>query len=144
MSKKFRLPKAFATKWLEALRSGEYEQTNGTLCSIDSEDGTKSYCCLGVAGVISDVDTDNLENRLVLSDLHKDSVPAEIIGDAATNYFVKVVVKLNDGVKIEDMSKYEENGVVFRDEDFESDNNEIKMNFKEIADVIEDNTEFYE
>ena len=35
-------------KWLEALRSGEYEQIDGTLC----RDG--KYCCLGVLEVILD------------------------------------------------------------------------------------------
>lgn len=34
--------------WVEALRSGEYEQTMGVLCRV-SEEGEKSYCCLGVA-----------------------------------------------------------------------------------------------
>ena len=33
-------------KWLKALRSGEYDQTTGSLCSVD--DGAASYCCLGV------------------------------------------------------------------------------------------------
>ena len=35
-------------KWLESLRSGEYEQIDGTLC----RDG--KYCCLGVLEVILD------------------------------------------------------------------------------------------
>lgn len=34
-------------KWLEALRSGEYKQGTGSLCTIQ-EDGTSWYCCLGV------------------------------------------------------------------------------------------------
>jgi len=33
----------FKAKWLEALRSGEFKQTTGTLRAGDS------YCCLGVA-----------------------------------------------------------------------------------------------
>ena len=36
------------TKWLEALRSGEYEQVAGTLCN-----GT-GYCCLGVLEEVLD------------------------------------------------------------------------------------------
>ena len=31
---------------LDALRSGRYEQAQGSLCKID--DGKRSYCCLGV------------------------------------------------------------------------------------------------
>ena len=38
-----KLPKAFKTKWLKALRSGDFKQTTGEL--QDSE----GYCCLGVA-----------------------------------------------------------------------------------------------
>lgn len=33
--------------WVEALRSGKYEQTTGALESIDAQ-GNSSYCCLGV------------------------------------------------------------------------------------------------
>ena len=33
--------------WVEALRSGKFEQTRETLCQIDQE-GNKSFCCLGV------------------------------------------------------------------------------------------------
>lgn len=35
------------TKWLEALRSGDYKQAKGALVK-QAEDGSKSYCCLGV------------------------------------------------------------------------------------------------
>lgn len=37
-------------KWVAALRSGEYEQANGTLHKIEQKDGKEvhSYCCLGV------------------------------------------------------------------------------------------------
>lgn len=33
--------------WVEALRSGEYEQTQEQLCD-STDDGGYSYCCLGV------------------------------------------------------------------------------------------------
>lgn len=44
--KKYQLPKEFAQKWVDALRSGEYGQTTGKLFA----EGTCSYCCIGVAG----------------------------------------------------------------------------------------------
>lgn len=47
--KEYSLPKNFATKWLAALRSGEYQQAQSELYNIDS----KGYCCLGVALAIS-------------------------------------------------------------------------------------------
>lgn len=34
-------------KWLTALRSGDYVQGKGCLCRVE-EDGSKTYCCLGV------------------------------------------------------------------------------------------------
>jgi len=36
-------------KWVEALRSGEYEQGKGILCMDDEISGDWKYCCLGVA-----------------------------------------------------------------------------------------------
>lgn len=41
--KKYQLPKEFATKWVEALRSGEYGQTREQLTDFHD-----NYCCLGV------------------------------------------------------------------------------------------------
>lgn len=38
--------------WVEALESGEFEQTNGQL-SRRGNDGVTRYCCLGVAEVVS-------------------------------------------------------------------------------------------
>ncbi len=37
--------------WIQALRSGEYKQTDGRLCEVDdgAEDPNPSYCCLCVA-----------------------------------------------------------------------------------------------
>lgn len=35
--------------WVQALRSGDYEQTKGNLKVINKQTGQASYCCLGVA-----------------------------------------------------------------------------------------------
>jgi len=40
------LTKAQKDKWLAALRSGDYEQTDGMLCD------SHGYCCMGVAGLV--------------------------------------------------------------------------------------------
>ena len=60
-------------KWIEALRSGEYEQGRECLIhtvnasNIGGRQSTTTYCCLGVYGVINDyedlivVTTDNIE-----------------------------------------------------------------------------------
>lgn len=38
-------------KWVEALESGDYQQTTGRLTEVD-KDGNQSHCCLGVATVL--------------------------------------------------------------------------------------------
>lgn len=35
-------------KWLKALRSGKYNQVEGTLKEVDEEGNTIGFCCLGV------------------------------------------------------------------------------------------------
>jgi hypothetical protein len=43
-------------KWLDALRSGEYKQITGRMCT------EKGYCCLGVAAqIISAIDASDTE-----------------------------------------------------------------------------------
>lgn len=46
------MDKTLKESWIEALRSGEYEQTQETLLRKDGP--AKSYCCLGVLCAISD------------------------------------------------------------------------------------------
>lgn len=36
-------------KWVEALRSGDFQQGEGMLGYTDKEDGVTRFCCLGVA-----------------------------------------------------------------------------------------------
>src|SRR5688572_11537418 len=56
MSKKpknFNLSNKALVKWVDALLSGEFEQTNGQLCREDHDSALPEtilrYCCLGVA-----------------------------------------------------------------------------------------------
>lgn len=39
--------KELRRRWVEALRSGKYQQGRDYLCTVNP-DGTKTYCCLGV------------------------------------------------------------------------------------------------
>lgn len=34
--------------WVAALQSGSFTQVTGTLCKVNSDDGSKAHCCLGV------------------------------------------------------------------------------------------------
>jgi len=47
-TKKYQLPKEFATKWVEALRSGDFKQTTGQLKRGDC------YCAIGVCALVND------------------------------------------------------------------------------------------
>lgn len=40
-------------KWVDALRSGEYDQTSGGLRRVDADGNATGFCCLGVACEIS-------------------------------------------------------------------------------------------
>lgn len=71
----FRLPKPFADKWLIALRSGEYRQTNGTLVNTTIEGS--AYCCLGVAGVICNMTDSYMDQYGAFSDIPR---PEEVDG----------------------------------------------------------------
>jgi hypothetical protein len=48
-------------KWVDALRSGGYKQTDGCLINYD-EHGNASYCCLGVADNLFKLTPDSNEN----------------------------------------------------------------------------------
>lgn len=49
MENEYRLPKDFAIKWLEHLRSGDYNQTRAALHA------NGGYCCLGVACLVAGI-----------------------------------------------------------------------------------------
>lgn len=57
--KEFRLPRQITEKWLEALESGEYNQTKKML--YNSYDN--GYCCLGLLGKLCGIDNNALENN---------------------------------------------------------------------------------
>ena len=52
MTDKLKLTKRQIRQWVNALRSGKYKQTSGTLCAdLGEDDDTEDmrFCCLGVA-----------------------------------------------------------------------------------------------
>lgn len=56
-----RMPRALWEKWDAALRSGEYQQTTGTLKDVH-EDGRIGYCCLGVLQMAADGDVERYQD----------------------------------------------------------------------------------
>ena len=124
---KYKLPKEFATRWLEALRSGDYKQAEGLL--YDKKEG--GYCCLGVAchmeygsnyylknsfgSYAAVIAKDENDPGSIKFDLKK--IPKELKGDVLDNELVYQLTKMNDN------------------EGFY---------FKDIADWIEENVELYD
>lgn len=112
--KKFTLPREFAQKWVDALRSGEYEQ-----CKDSLHNGV-GYCCLGVAGICAGIDKDELLMKIrfcryedpVL--LKTDLIPIQLCFQSVNGL----------DVKLSDL------------------NDLLGKNFCEIADWIEENVNF--
>ncbi len=133
MEKKFTLPKEFALKWIEALRSGEYKQGESTLVATNSLKPTlenTKFCCLGVAGYICGFSIKELNSFFYLEkNTHK--APAQISG-GVENDLVRILSTFNDGFG--DIGY--KDAFTFRG-DFKT-----RLNFSEIANFIEDNVEF--
>lgn len=96
MEKKYQLPKAFAEKWIAALRSGKYKQSNGNLLN------TGGYCCLGVACKIKRVPNSvlfgaNLIDTTFIDRKYVDKMPLPLQGKIISNTLVGEVATMNDG-----------------------------------------------
>lgn len=124
MEKEYKLPKAFAEKWLTALRSGEYKQAQETLY----DPNTKGYCCLGVAC--------RLEYPLHYLKASNGDF-AGILQKGTTTDLMKYDLK-----KIPKVLKTSSNSSNLVGE--LTGMNDDGCTFEEIADWIEDNVEFYE
>ena len=132
-------------KWLEALRSGEYEQIDSTLCA----DGR--YCCLGVLETILDGDVEKDEMGMPQSSptcdfLNRHSIEVELRGlqqgkEWPTEFplldykgVYNKLMEMNDELIAEYDAVYNEY----------TDNRVHANTFKDIADYIEQNVEVYE
>jgi hypothetical protein len=159
MEKKFKLPKDFAVKWLEALRSGKYIQSRGMLTTALYVDTTPlsneldkiGFCCLGVAGHLCGNPISSLSSGFLYSDKGGlVNVPKELLKTVGGNIedfpMIHLLSKLNDGlansslivgynVRPDVSTKVDESLAGHKD---------YRFSFAEIADFIEDNTEFYE
>lgn len=78
--KKYTLPKEFGTKWIEALRSGEYGQVRNKLSGGDGD-----YCCLGVACKIVNITDEEIlwhNHTIICGDWAYDKgIPTELDDD---------------------------------------------------------------
>jgi hypothetical protein len=150
MNKHFELPKEFATKWLEDLRSGEYEQARHHLY-IDG-----AYCCLGVA-CVQFLKGRNIEELLVKATYNTVSEPLELFPTIEEDFpksiytinpsiselnLGAVLSKFNDGIDRlslgELLIRYP--NIYFNCVEYD-ENGKITYTFEEIADFIEINVE---
>lgn len=129
------------TKWLKALRSGEFSQGTGRLCSVDKDDQILGMCCLGVLCHITN--TDHIRSfGQRLYELDRDS-----------NYLPKLVqhstdLEANPGIPFtpalrDRLSKFREKNDILC---FDMESNQVKLavlndagwTFAEIADLVEE------
>lgn len=116
-----KLPKTFKTKFLKALRSGNYEQGSGFLKIKNDKTDKFEYCCLGVACHIAGVTGlnkkciikngtygDVLGNGIVIIDGTQNlkhilksigKVPEILRGNPTENNIVNKLVSMNDNGK---------------------------------------------
>lgn len=113
--------KAQILKWTKALRSGKYKQTQGVL------QDEKGHCCLGVACDVF-IDKKNLKYKN-LEDGSK-AIAGELPEDQA------VVPKWLTNIDNE-FSKMYKSLSTLNDEGFDYPNVRSRLNFDEIADLLE-------
>ncbi len=150
MEKVFRLPKEFTLKWLKALRSGEYKQTDDVLFRPQNKrEGISKdcYCCLGVGAIICGISKDEISYlELPSYKMSEKNYPGELIEDSNkyNSDLQKILTLLNDcyysgilkhrdylNIPSEIIEK-----LVFHKQ-------EGTYNFNDIAQFIEDNVELY-
>ena len=83
--------KEIKTKWLEALRSGEYEQVQ---CRLHTNRG---YCCLGVLCDILGVKWEKSDNAFRLPDGWLGTPSPEVISEARLPIRWYELAEMNDG-----------------------------------------------
>ena len=126
-------------KWLEALRSGEYKQTDNTLCN-----GT-AYCCLGVLEVVLDGKVEQNPSGSALG------CPTT---DFLARHSIEIELRTPEGRAPTEFPAYDYNGTFARliemndalelDDDGEILYGAHVNTFKDIANYIEQNVEVYE
>lgn len=90
-SKKYQLPKEFATKWVEALRTKKYRQGNGRL-----KTNGDCYCCLGVACAISGATDRQIGGYAYIPLKSKINAPKALKGMANGSGLVYKLSTMND------------------------------------------------
>ena len=88
-----KLPKEFKDKWIAALKSVKYKKGTGELFNRANE----TYCCLGVAGRIANVDESILAIDGYFSD--GDDLPdgfPEVLVNCSPSSVSDILIRMND------------------------------------------------
>lgn len=95
---KIKFPKELREKWLKALRSGKYQQTDGILKS----DYDNSYCCLGVCARKLNIPTQELEgvcdftNDDFMKSKYFKLIPKALVRGGENTKFCEELINMND------------------------------------------------
>lgn len=87
-----KLPIEFKSKWIAALRSGEYIQTK----DVFYNKRTDSYCCLGVAAVLCDMSKDDIVNVGEPEDLPIEFEEMPVVPVFSNRKVFGQLIKMND------------------------------------------------
>lgn len=132
--KENKMKKIVKKKWLEALRSGKYRQTQGALCTYSYSGKRRQYCCLGV---LCDLHAKETGNKIVNNNgsyeyfNHNVDLPNEVMrwaGILGIDGQFKKAIKVPNEDQDEDPDEYDTLANL---------NDDAEYNFKQIADVIE-------
>jgi hypothetical protein len=106
---KIKLDPDVKARWLDALRSGRYQQSRGALCQ--DEDGAlchiglaSSFCCIGVLGHLEKLHQYERTSDIVdkFSDVFSDSltVQGNVATEPRTMSVAMTLVEMNDGERL--------------------------------------------
>lgn len=126
------MDKEWKEKWIAALRSGNYEQSQGQLSTLH-KNGSTTFCCLGV---LCDIHPDVKEVKIgpENSDLNMGWVEYYF---ADKNDMGRLPENFRDTLKME--LEYEDQLIAMNDGDGDGSDYGYEADFKEIADYIEEN-----
>lgn len=122
-------------QWVDALRSGEYEQTTNVLCRLNEDDEPVGFCCLGVAcdlALKAGIDLKVSNGTLTDAELAEDDDPIRCLSyggaTAALPPVVRAWLGLSDG---------NDNGMYGGGMECLAGRNDAGASFGAIADIIE-------
>jgi hypothetical protein len=109
--------------WIDALRSGNYDQGRNHLHTVD-EDGNDLFCCLGVACDLYQKEIGGLQVETI-------SVADDVVAYDEARFTLPEKVKKWLGLSYENGQYFTETGI-----NHLADHNDSGLSFKEIANII--------